>query len=175
MEENGEGLSFGLFCLPGIMEDQSRLKCFTLIALSFFLSNMLPMTLVSPPFYPLLQVLFYIRLVGDIMGRLAPSTWLISTSPKLLLWGVVKTAMLPLLFLSIFRPQLCMGDAGALVLIGGFWVLSGYLNTCAYLLAPKLVPSNQKARASGIMTVAFQSSCFAALILAGMVQGWLVV
>ena len=80
--------------------------------------------------------------------------------------------MLPLLFLSIFRPEFCIGDLGALVLIGFFWVLSGYLNTCSYLLAPKLVPANQKARASGIMTVAFQSSCFSGLILAAFVQHW---
>ena len=52
---------------------------------------------------------------------MVPSPWLIGTAPRLLLWGFVKTAMLPLLFLSIFRPESCLGDLGALMLIGSFW------------------------------------------------------
>ena len=104
---------------------------------------------------------------------MVPSGLLITTAPKLLIWGILKTAMLPLLFISILKPHLCLGDIGALLLIGIFWVLSGYLNTCSYLLAPKMVPANQKARASGIMTVAFQLSCFTALILAGLLQQWI--
>ena len=106
------------------------------------------------------------------MGRMVPSGLLVSTAPKLMLWGILKTAMLPLIFLSILRPHVCLGDVGSLMLIGIFWGLSGYLNTCAYLLAPKLVPANQKARASGIMTVAFQVSCFTALMLAAVIQQW---
>lgn len=47
---------------------------------------------------------------------------------------------------------------------------AGYLNTCSFLLAPTLVPPGQKARASGLMTVAFQSACFGALMLAYAVQ-----
>ena len=124
---------------------------------------------------PNLQVLFYVRLVGDILGRMAPTSWLITSAPKLMLWAILKTAMLPLLFLSILKPHLCLGDIGSLLMIGTFWILSGYLNTCSYLLAPKLVPANQKARASGIMTVAFQISCFFALIFAGFLQHFIIV
>ncbi len=113
------------------------------------------------------------RLIGDIAGRLVPPRLQLTTTPKLLLGGGMKTAMVPLLLLSIFRPSLCLGDAGSVLLVGTFWVLSGYLNTCSYLLAPKLVPHNQKARASGIMTVAFQSSCFAGLMAARAIQQWL--
>jgi hypothetical protein len=118
------------------------------------------------------QVLFYVRLVGDIMGRLVPRRLQLSSAARLLSWGLLKTAMVPLLFLSIFQPRLCLGELGAVLLVGAFWVLSGYLNTCSYLLAPQLVPPGQKARASGIMTVAFQSSCFVALIIAGFIQHW---
>lgn len=116
------------------------------------------------------QVLFYVRLVGDILGRVVPKRFQITTVPRLLAWGFLKTAMVPLLFVAIFRPSLCLGDLGGALLVGVFWVLSGYLNTCSYLLAPQLVPPSQKARASGVMTVAFQSSCFAALMLAGGLQ-----
>lgn len=70
----------------------------------------------------------------------------------------------------MFRPALMFGDAGALVLVGMFWVLSGYTNTCAYLIAPCLVPVGQRPRASGLMTVSLQSACVAALLLAAILQ-----
>ncbi len=115
-------------------------------------------------------MLFYVRLIGDILGRIVPPKLQLTSAKSLLMWGIGKTAMVPLLLLSIFKPHMCLGDAGSLVLVGVFWILSGYINTCSYLLAPQLVPASQKSRASGIMTVAFQSSCFAALMIAGMIQ-----
>jgi hypothetical protein len=73
----------------------------------------------------LLQVLFYVRLVGDIAGRVVPRRLQVSTVPPLLLLGLGKAAMMPLIFVSIFRPEMMMGDLGAVLLIGVFWVLSG--------------------------------------------------
>lgn len=78
--------------------------------------------------------------------------------------------MVPAIFVSIFKPAVTFGDAGAVLLVGVFWILSGYLNTCAYLVAPSLVPAGQRARASGLMTVAFQSACVTALLLAAALQ-----
>ncbi|EFJ41398.1 hypothetical protein VOLCADRAFT_98621 [Volvox carteri f. nagariensis] len=139
----------------------------------------------------LAQVLFYIRLVGDILGRMVPrrlqmldlAAFMVlcpeyALQPplqvtgvrKLMFWAVVKLAMVPLLFGCIFTPPLVGGDLTALVVVALFWVLSGYLNTCSYLIAPTLVPPGQKSRASGLMTVAFQSACFGALMLAYAVQ-----
>ena len=42
----------------------------------------------------------------------------------------------------------------------------------SYVLAPNLVPPAERSRASGVMTVAFQSSCVLALGGAALVQGW---
>ncbi|GLC52618.1 hypothetical protein PLESTB_000649700 [Pleodorina starrii] len=116
------------------------------------------------------QVLFYIRLVGDIAGRLVPRRLQATTVRKLMFWAFVKLAMVPLLFGCIFTPELLGGDVTSCVVVALFWVLSGYLNTCSYLVAPTLVPPSQKSRASGLMTVAFQSACFGALMLAYAVQ-----
>ncbi|PNH02012.1 hypothetical protein TSOC_012042 [Tetrabaena socialis] len=71
---------------------------------------------------------------------------------------------------SIFSYKTFEREAAA----AGFHVRreGGYLNTCSYLVAPSLVPPGQKARASGLMTVAFQSACFGALLLAAAVQHW---
>ncbi|GIL58218.1 hypothetical protein Vafri_13282 [Volvox africanus] len=118
----------------------------------------------------LAQVLFYIRLVGDILGRLVPRRLQTTTVRNLMFWAVVKLAMVPLLFGCIFTPHFVGGDITSMVVVALFWVLSGYLNTCSYLVAPTLVPPGQKSRASGLMTVAFQSACFGALLLAFAVQ-----
>ncbi len=88
----------------------------------------------------------------------------------LVFWAAVKLAMVPLLFGCIFTPHLTGGDVSSALVVGLFWVLSGYLNTCSYLVAPLLVPPSQKPRASVLMTVAFQSSCFGALLIAYFIQ-----
>ncbi len=41
----------------------------------------------------------------------------------------------PLLFACIFTPGLTGGDLGAALSVGVFWVLSGYVNTCSYLVS----------------------------------------
>ncbi|KAL6763078.1 hypothetical protein V8C86DRAFT_2507052 [Haematococcus lacustris] len=118
----------------------------------------------------LAQVLFYIRLLGDVVGRLAPRRLQASSRRALIGWAAVKTAMVPLVFAAIFIPEAVGGDLGICLYVALFWVLSGYLNTCAYLVAPSLVPPHSKARASGLMTVAFQTSCLVALLAAAAVQ-----
>lgn len=44
----------------------------------------------------------------------------------------------PLIFSSIFTPTATGGDVGAVLLVAVFWVLSGYLNTCSYLVRERL-------------------------------------
>ncbi|PNW84001.1 hypothetical protein CHLRE_04g212250v5 [Chlamydomonas reinhardtii] len=116
------------------------------------------------------QVLFYIRLVGDIAGRMVPKRLQVTSVRGLMFWALVKLALVPVLFGCIFTPRLTGGDVTAVAVVALFWVLSGYLNTCSYLVAPTLVPPSAKSRASGLMTVAFQSACFAALLLAAAIQ-----
>lgn len=112
------------------------------------------------------QVLFYVRLIGDIAGRVVPKRWQCLQPRDLMMWSLLKLALVPVLFLSIFKPQAVLGDFGAVTLVAVFWVLSGYINTCAYIVAPQLVPPMMKSRAAGLMALVFQSSCFIALLIA---------
>ncbi|GAX81468.1 hypothetical protein CEUSTIGMA_g8897.t1 [Chlamydomonas eustigma] len=54
----------------------------------------------------LAQVLFYVRLIGDIVGRLLPPFLKDTTAKELLVWGAVKSAVMPMVLLSIFLPQM---------------------------------------------------------------------
>ena len=47
-----------------------------------------------------------------------------------------------------------------------------YCNTCAYLIAPQLVPPAAVARAGGFMALVFQVASLAALAVAFAVQAW---
>ena len=50
------------------------------------------------------------------------------------------------------------------------WMILGYVNTCAYMLAPTKVPPNAKSTANGALAIAYQGShmlgLFVALVLA---------
>lgn len=60
------------------------------------------------------------------------------SSPQLLktmcTLGPLHPTQVPLLFAAIFRPHSTGGDVATCVYVAVFWVLSGYLNTCAYLV-----------------------------------------
>uniref|UniRef100_A0A383VLG1 Uncharacterized protein n=1 Tax=Tetradesmus obliquus TaxID=3088 RepID=A0A383VLG1_TETOB len=142
------------------------------------------------------QVLFYARLAGDICGRLAPHWLHLRSSAAVLAAGAAKAALLALLVPAMLRPQLVGGDTQLALLIAANWWMSGYINTGAYLLAPKLAAqaaaagrfqrpgsssskgsggggsASVKARAGGIMALAFQMSCFAGLLGAWALQSW---
>lgn len=112
------------------------------------------------------KVLFYIRLLSDIVARIVPPRLQTRSPGVLLLWSLIKTALVPVLLAAMLRPAAFFGDVGLVVLVSSFWVLSGYINTCAYLLAPAAVPPEAKPQAGGLMTVTFQLSCFVALLAA---------
>lgn len=116
------------------------------------------------------QVLFYIRLCGDILGRLVPGSLQTRNVRVLLTWALVKGLMTPLLMAALVVPDWVMGDLGIAVTVGIFWTLSGYVNTCAYLVAQRLVPPPLQSRAGGLMATVFQTSCFLGLVAAYVIQ-----
>jgi hypothetical protein len=148
------------------------------------------------------QVLFYARLAGDILGRLMPHWLHLRSSSAVLAAGAFKAALLALLIPAMLHPQLVGGDVQLALLIAANWWMSGYINTGAYLLAPRLAAeaaaagrfqkgfagngaagsskgsggggaASVKARAGGIMALAFQASCFMGLLGAWALQSWL--
>jgi hypothetical protein len=149
-----------------------------------------------------LQVLFYARLAGDILGRLMPHWLHLRSSSAVLAAGAFKAALLALLIPAMLHPQLVGGDVQLALLIAANWWMSGYINTGVYLLAPRLAAeaaaagrfqkgfagngvagsskgsggggaASVKARAGGIMALAFQASCFMGLLGAWALQSWL--
>ena len=47
-----------------------------------------------------------------------------------------------------------------------------YCNTCAFLMAPHLVPPSASSRAGGLMALVFQTASLAALALAFAIIAW---
>ena len=117
------------------------------------------------------QAAFYARLAGDVAGRLLPPRLAARTRARLLPAAALKLLLAPPLVAALLRPALLpVGDAAAVALVGVSWVLGGYVNAGAYLLAPSLVPPEQRPRAGGVMALAFQASCLAGLAAAAALQ-----
>ena len=46
------------------------------------------------------------------------------------------------------------------------WGLLGYINTCAYILAPQRVPAAAKGAANGVLAIIYQASHCLGLVMA---------
>lgn len=105
----------------------------------------LPPLLLPPPLPALLllQVLFYARLLGDILGRMVPPAWQLRSSKSVLTAAFFKTKLLVVLVPAILQPSLVGGDLPLAALVACNWWLSGYINTGAYLLAPRLATGEE--------------------------------
>jgi hypothetical protein len=98
------------------------------------------------------QVLFYARLLGDIAGRLTPqhlgrASSASSAGRWLLLGAWAKAKALAVLVPALLSPTIVGGDASLVALVMAQWWASGYLNTAAYLLAPRLAAADTGAAA----------------------------
>lgn len=113
-----------------------------------------------------MQVLFAARVMSDILGRLLPQCSLIMRKQGLLSFGIVKAAMTPLFFLYISSSFTHHNDIVAVVYVALFWLLSGYINTIAYVSAPRWVVPGGSAKAASFMALTFQTGCLLALLVA---------
>lgn len=151
-------------------------------------------------YYPLvlLQVMFGARVITDIIGRVLPRPGFMMTKPAILVLGIVKAGMTPLFFmgflgtdtssnpalLSVYgrhaavrsttnmRQQGFYNDYFIVAWVALFWLLSGYSNTLALILAPAWAPHSAKLRSGVVMTFVFQASCVTALVLACALEEW---
>ncbi|KAI8467814.1 MAG: hypothetical protein J3K34DRAFT_523439 [Monoraphidium minutum] len=114
---------------------------------------------------------FYARLAGDVAGRLLPPRLRARTLARLGAAAVAKAALTPLLLAALPAPRRVGGDYAVVALVAASWVLGGYVNTGAYLVAPALAPQH-RGRVGQIMALAFQVSCFLGLLAATALQ-WL--
>lgn len=114
------------------------------------------------------KVLFFSRIFADILGRFLPRLRpLAAEAPATVLAAALaKLACVPAFFLYLKSGRRWHSDAAAVAFIAGVWVLGGYINTQANLMAPKLVPSRRKGKAAGLMAIAYQTAHFVGLALA---------
>ena len=113
-----------------------------------------------------MQVLFAARVISDVTGRLLPRLSQFSSKPGLLSLAAAKAIMTPIFFIYISSEYSQYNDWAAVLYITLFWLLSGYVNNCAYVMASQWAPSAAAARAGGLMALVFQTSSLLALLLA---------
>lgn len=113
-----------------------------------------------------LQVLFGARVISDVTGRLLPRLPFFNTKSGLLSLALAKAIMTPIFFLYISSAMSTYNDWAAVLYITLFWLLSGYVNNCAYVMAPRWAPQTSAAKAGGIMALIFQASSLLALLVA---------
>lgn len=114
------------------------------------------------------QVLFYTRLLGDLLGRPATLYQKSRSTPisisKLLGIACVRLSFVPVFFLYTATNIIPKWDVAA---VGGIFIFaftSGYLTTLAYQTAPFLLTRNSEerqrnlTRQTGIMNVCFSTS-----------------
>jgi hypothetical protein len=69
---------------------------------------------------------------------MVPPAWQLSSSRAVLSAAFLKTKLLVVLVPAILQPSLVGGDIPLAALVAVNWWLSGYINTGAYLVAPRL-------------------------------------
>jgi len=132
------------------------------------------------------QVLFYVRIASDFVGRLAtllrkphPSSSGSSTSASrtsngircvlctaCLRWGIVILFFVNATVQAFLSPH---KDIASILLVAAIAFLSGYLVTSCYQLAPRQLPegpvrANNSTKQASLLTVAFAFSALAGLV-----------
>lgn len=116
------------------------------------------------------SALFAARVIFDIVGRLAPKARWVQTEAGLLVWSLIRLAITPLFFLYIGNRLPWASAELAVAYVAVFWFTSGYINTCAFILAPQLVPPALASKAGGAMALTFQIASLLALVMAWLIQ-----
>ena len=111
-------------------------------------------------------MLFAARVISDVAGRLLPRLGHLSSKQGLLSLAAAKAIITPIFFIYISSEFSHYSDWAAVLYITLFWLLSGYVNNCAYVMASQWAPHATAAKAGGLMALVFQTSSFAALLLA---------
>ncbi|WIA44093.1 hypothetical protein OEZ86_010446 [Tetradesmus obliquus] len=121
------------------------------------------------------QVLFYTRMLSDILGRLLPRKKALAiTSPAALL--ALSGALLlcsVAFFVYLQVPPRMQYDPYVMVLVLALWLGGGYINTMGYILAPALVPPKHCTKASALMVIAYKASHILGLAIAIGLALWL--
>ena len=121
------------------------------------------------------MMLFYCKTVSDTLGRpLTLGPKLVRTPNGLLAVAVVRLTFVPIFFVYTFAKSEWIdgirSDWIACVSVGIFSMLSGYLNTIAYAMAPTLVDRNEATTSANILNLAFHMAVYIALAISVVVR-----
>ena len=120
------------------------------------------------------MMLFYCKTVSDTIGRpLTLGPRCIRTPRALLTAAVVRLIFVPLFWYTFSTAEWMhsyRSDVVACVSVGIFSMMSGYINTIAYALAPTLVTRGEATIAANVLNLAFHLAVYAALAVSVVVR-----
>eukprot|EP00879_Flechtneria_rotunda_P012598 GHRR01013155.1.p1 GENE.GHRR01013155.1~~GHRR01013155.1.p1 ORF type:complete len:404 (+),score=171.24 GHRR01013155.1:43-1212(+) len=114
------------------------------------------------------EVLFYSRMLADIVGRMLPRKKALAiTSPPAIMAMAGMFLLLGGAFFAYLQvPPRMQHDSYVVALVVVLWLGGGYLNTMSYILAPSLVPPRVCTKASALMALTYQVAHILGLVLA---------
>ncbi|KAL4457583.1 hypothetical protein ABPG75_012448 [Micractinium tetrahymenae] len=114
------------------------------------------------------KALFFVRIFADVLGRFLPRLSLLAAESPLtpLAAASAKLAGVPIFLVYIKSPDRLHSDVFAVLVVAAIWLLGGYINTMANMMAPRLVPPQLKGAAAGAMAIAYQAAHFVGLSVA---------
>lgn len=130
----------------------------------------------NPSNQTLPQVLFYTRLLADLLGR--PATLLVKPSSRwtLLLISLCRLLFLPFFFLYASLDETLIPKNDSLIITGvaAFAFSSGFLVTAGYQLAPSLLTARQEtsiSKQAGLVNVCFSGALVCGLMASFVLLG----
>jgi len=120
------------------------------------------------------QVLFYTRLLADLLGR--PATLYATARPKsivsLVAVSVLRLGFVPVFFVYTSTSLIPKNDIAAIVGVFAFAFTSGYLATLSYQLAPSLLNDHNREQNS-MKQASLINVCFSASVLLGLTASFI--
>lgn len=110
------------------------------------------------------QILFFVKLFSDMLGR--PSTVLcpfVKTTRLLLIGTFLRFAAVPVFFIYTFTDIIPRNDWVFCICVGVFSYTAGYLNTVCYQLAPNMLQGNG-AKIANVINTVFHAAIFMSLV-----------
>lgn len=115
------------------------------------------------------QALFFCRIFANLAGRTLPRIKaFVITSPTALLLLACNHLWLAALFFTYIHTRWLQHDVAALALVAVIWLMAGYVNTVANIVAPNLCSGPLVTRASALLALTNQVAHTLGLALAAM-------
>lgn len=116
--------------------------------------------------------LFFAKVFADVAGRFLPRvSFAKPRTPTPLLLGVAFKCVLAATFVLYLRaPPGLRSDHFAVALVACIWLIGGWVNSGANMLAPARAGHASRAVAAGIVAIAFQAAHFAGLAAAAVIE-----